>query len=372
MKKRKIKPDCQHFLGDRPCQFHKQSQTECFNCSHYLPLGYRILVIKLEAMGDVLRTTSILPGLFKKYSPCSITWITQDKCVDLLRNNPYIYRILTPYADSPALFAIEEFDLLINLDTSFQACSLATLAKANIKKGFGLSPKGYIYPLNLEAEKWFLMGLFDDLKKKNSQTYQQIIFKIIGMKYYNYEPVLNLIPEEIDFANNFKQRLCLKNNIPTIGIHLGAGNRWPKKKWKIESFIKLIKKLKADINMQILLFGAEGETELNKQILKTFPGEIINTGLHNSVREFASLINLCDVIVAADTLMMHIAIALKKKCVVLFGPTSSQEIDLYGRGEKIVAHFDCICCYRQSCDKNPDCMDYISADEVYDAVKRLI
>jgi ADP-heptose:LPS heptosyltransferase len=58
--------------------------------------------------------------------------------------------------------------------------------------------------------------------------------------------------------------------------------------------------------------------------------------------------------------------------VALFGPTSAAEIDLYDRGEKIRSDLDCLCCYRQICDRVPNCMQAISVDTVYRAVERQV
>ena len=99
---------------------------------------------------------------------------------------------------------------------------------------------------------------------------------------------------------------------------------------------------------------------------------LINTGHENTSREFLSLLNLCDLVVTGDTLAMHAAVALRKKVVVLFGPTSSSEIELYGRGEKIIPDMDCLCCYKEICDKHPNCMESISSEVVFRAVKELL
>ena len=58
--------------------------------------------------------------------------------------------------------------------------------------------------------------------------------------------------------------------------------------------------------------------------------------------------------------------------VVLFGPTSTTEIDLYDLGTKIAADMDCLCCYRQLCDQSPNCMESIPVETVYRAVKEQI
>ena len=49
-----LKPDCSHFPGDRPCSFHKSTGVKCDSCPHYSPVRHKILVIKFDALGDVL------------------------------------------------------------------------------------------------------------------------------------------------------------------------------------------------------------------------------------------------------------------------------------------------------------------------------
>jgi heptosyltransferase-2 len=110
----------------------------------------------------------------------------------------------------------------------------------------------------------------------------------------------------------------------------------------------------------------------NKEIMEGSKVPLIDTGHKNTPREFLSLLNLCDLVVTGDTLAMHAAVALKKKVIALFGPTSSSEIELYGRGKKIIPDMDCLCCYKETCDKHPNCMENISPDTVFQAVKELL
>ena len=56
--------------------------------------------------------------------------------------------------------------------------------------------------------------------------------------------------------------------------------------------------------------------------------------------------------------------------MVLFGPTSSAEIEMYGLGEKILPHMDCLCCYKPAFNFVPNCMDLITTDAVLAAVER--
>jgi heptosyltransferase-2 len=66
---------------------------------------------------------------------------------------------------------------------------------------------------------------------------------------------------------------------------------------------------------------------------------------------------------------LHIAIALGVPAVAIFGPTVPQEIELFGRGRKIVSRFDCAPCYKRSCDRRPSCMDAVPVGEVLAALR---
>ncbi len=90
-----LKIDCAYFKGERPCKFHKEDGVKCDECNHYKPIKNKILIIKLDAIGDVLRTTSILPPLRKKYPDAFITWCTKSNATQLFSNNDFVDEIIT-------------------------------------------------------------------------------------------------------------------------------------------------------------------------------------------------------------------------------------------------------------------------------------
>ena len=72
-----------------------------------------------------------------------------------------------------------------------------------------------------------------------------------------------------------------------------------------------------------------------------------------------------------NSLAVHVTAARKKPAIVLFGPTSSAEIELYGRGAKITPPgLDCLCCYLPQCDKAPHCQALIAPETVLAAVQQ--
>ncbi len=365
-----VKTDCRFYKGDRPCKFHKETGIHCQECPHYSPINCRILIIKLGAGGDIMRTTSILPALKERYPQCYIAWATKSEFSGLFIGNNSVDEVLDFY--SPEIFArveIEEYDLVINLDNTKESSILAELATGKRKFGFGYHNE-HIYAFDEASKEWLTMAVFDDLKKQNTKSYQEIILDICHLKPKKWELILNLTEDELSFANEFAKQHNLDLNKLIIGLNTGAGKRWPQKKWSVENYIKLIKLLKSKYpNSYILLYGGPEEIERNKYILKSSNMGIIDTGCTNTQREFASLVNLSQIFVTGDTFALHIAVALKKKVIALFGPTSHAEIELYGRGKKVFADLDCLCCYRQDCNKNPNCMDLITSETILHAIE---
>jgi ADP-heptose:LPS heptosyltransferase len=363
-----LKTDCKHYPGNKPCVPSKREGKKCDDCNYYEPVNFKILIIKLDATGDVLRTTSILPALKREYPKSHITWITKRNAKDLFTNNPLVDEIyLFEDNDTVARLMVEKFNLLIHPDASPVSGSLASIAIAEIKKGYLLDAKGKVVPVNEEAVEWLEMGAFDDFKKKNAKTYQEIIHNIAGLKYHKDEIQVFLNQKEIDFKNEFYTVHNLKRFKYFIGLNTGAGTRWQFKQWHLEGYIELIEKLSANKEIGILLYGGPDELERNKILKNKFP-HLIDTGTNNSLRQFISLLDLCDVLVTSDTMALHATTALKKKIVCLFGPTSHTEIEDYGRIEKVIPDLDCLVCYKPLCDFKVTCMGSITSEMVYKKV----
>jgi len=370
-----VKTDCAHFPLDRPCRFHKESGVKCSSCGKYLPVGSRgktkkLLIIKIGAMGDVLRTTFLLEGLKKKYDGAEITWIVAQRAAPILEKNPLVSRVWYFDCGIFSKVAGESFDVCVNLDLAPESLGLATLACASEKLGFWLDDKRRVVCSGPDAKKWLAMSAFDDLKKKNTETYQRWMAQIAGLPESRYEIFTPLAASSLRKAADFKKKEGLAGRT-VVGINPGAGGRWRFKKWTDSGYSRLIERLNAR-GVKVLLLGGPEEKGLVDKLKKISGGKAVSAGTDNSLLDFFALINLCDLVVTGDTLALHAALGLKKKVVAVFGPTSPAEIELYGRGTKIITPAKCVCCYLQDCDVRPDCMKLITPQRVIEAVEKWI
>jgi heptosyltransferase-2 len=360
--------DCRHFRGDRPCVWHKREGLVC-TCEHYAPVRERILVVKLDAMGDVLRTTALLPALAAAHAEAAIDWVTRPESVPLLENNPYLSDVIPYGPDALVRLLATPFDRVINLDAGKTSAGLATLARSPRKDGYMLHEKGYVVASNAAAQAWLEMGLSDDLKRRNRRTYQDIMMEILGLSGEHHY-VLELTRAERAWARRRLEHLGLDLNRPVVGLNIGAGGRWELKRWRLEGFAELCERLYPRHGVQLLLLGGKAEQERNEQLKNASAVPLFDAGCDHDVRRFAALTALCHVVVTGDTLAMHVALATRARAVVLFGPTSAPEIELYGLGEKIYPDMECLGCYKTTCDFAPNCMDLISVEMVAAAVER--
>ncbi|MBI2670625.1 glycosyltransferase [Candidatus Woesearchaeota archaeon] len=330
----------------------------------------KILIIKLGALGDVLRTTSLLPGIKKKFKESELYWITKKDSFFLLNNNPLVDKVLV--LDNNYFHKLKNiyFDLVINLDEEVEACLLASRVKKEQAIGFILDKNNKIVPTET-AREWYNMSALgkkpdnDELKKKNKKTYQQLMAEMIDISQDNNDIIFNLAKWQEKFASDFKRRYNISKDDVIIGFNTGSGYKWPSKMLSIEKTAHLAEKIYNELNAKILLFGGPNEIERNNKIIALANVPIINTGCGNDLIEFPALISICNLFVTSDSLGLHIALALKRKVVVFFGPTSASEIEMYNLGKKIIPKDKCYCCYK------PDCkaLESIKVDEIIKSVK---
>ncbi len=385
-----IRYDCRYYTGYKPCG----KADTCVGCTEYSPRGTRILLIKLGAMGDVLRTTCLLPGLRKACSPCHITWITAPESRDLLRFNPMIDCLRTVTLEDVLALDLHEFDLVLNFDKDDEALALAQRVRAGQRRGFAPHPDAGTLTVYNDASLYALrLGLSDELKfRKNTRTYPEIVYEMAELPYAGEEYVLGVDPEARERAairvEQWKHQTSLPppplvsstQSIPStpgapwiLGLNTGCGGRFATKQWTVDGFADLARAvLENNPSALCLLFGGEREREFNAAILqRTGHPRLIETGTDNPLTDFIALVEQCDALVSSDSLGMHISIALGKPVVALFGPTAHQEVDLFGRGEKIVTDFSCSPCYLRVCPLETSCMEALKFDTVLQAVNRI-
>jgi len=361
-----LKLDCRHYRGDRPCAF----ACRC-TCEHYAPMGTRVLIIKVGAVGDVVRTGSILPTLHRVYDPVHVTWISEPSGVNILQHHPLIDCLLTFDAVGMRIAEQQTFDLVLSLDKDPGPAALCERVQAADKRGMGLSPHGTVYPINAACEPYFELGLDDDLKfHGNTKSYPQLIHEAVAMPYVR-EPYRLYCNEATLAATQARFAPWREGGAAVVGVNTGAGKVFANKTFTPDKWVEVCRRLLDDGHVVVLLGGPQ-EISNNRWIAERLDGRAYVAGNGHTAQQFTAMVDQCDVVVTADTLALHVAIGRDVPVVVLFGPTCEQEIDLFDHGRKIISPCDCRPCYRRACNVSPTCMDRIDIGDVVGAVSALL
>ena len=330
----------------------------------------RILVLKTGALGDVIRTTSILPGLVRRYGEAEIVWVTAHGARPLVEHHPLIARVegLTPgdaaEADGLArrLAAEGPWDRLLSFDDEEPMCALATAVGGRELSGAYLDPEGKRAYTD-DVAPWFEMGLLsregkeeaDRKKIANRRSHPEIFAAMLGIEMGR--PGLYLTDAARERASAFFRERGALDHRPLIGLNTGAGGRWKTKELPVERTLRLAELLAegCEGRPSFLVLGGPDEAERNRR-LTALLGEagltVYDGGTDNGLLEFAALIEGVDLLISSDSMALHMGIALGRRIVCFFAPTSAAEIELYGQGEKVWSSAPDYCSYRPDADNS--------------------
>lgn len=284
------------------------------------------------SLGDVFRTTVLL----NLYKNDNVTWLTDEKSKPLLENNSYIKDLISinpnGYVDP---LVIEElkcriFDTIINLEKDPGLCALVQSIRAWKNYGFRLDSETGIVKAFERSLNVLSLSSKHNLKKQNKKTAQELLYEIVGAKW-NGEPYI------LGYKPTTKEKY-------DVGFNTIVGQKWPSKAWKLENWDSL---------ERLLLSAKFSITRQEKQ-----PEEVLKN-LHS----YIDWLNSCKIIVSNDSLGLHLALALNKKVIGIFGSTNAAEVYPYNHSILLTPNKyikrACIPCFESNCKYIFSCINSI-------------
>lgn len=336
-----------------------------------------ILIFKLSALGDVLRTTSLLRPLRAKFPDARITWVTAKPALPLLEGNPLVAESMAWGPEAKQRLTGRTFELVLSLEEDEGICRLVAEGMT-ARKVIGVVWNGRGLAYTPESAPYYAMSLLNRdadggltaanaLKKANAKTYVELWCGIIGLPRLSADeerPMVALTDADRTAAPARKR--------PLIGLNPSAGNRWPAKRLSPLRAGALCRALKARFGGPALLLGGPDEAEYAAAALKEAGPSAVDAGTGHSLRGFAAILESCDAVVTADSLAFHIANAVRTPAAVFVGPTSSSELDLFGTGILLTPSEECRDFYKARCTLDVSCIDRIPDETFCRAVERLL
>lgn len=339
-----------------------------------------ILLVRMSCIGDILHATPVARALKNKYPHSHLVWIVTPDLSPLLKNNPYVDEILPWHRDDFETYArqgrlnilwrmwwplrkqlqIYHFDLAIDIQ-GLLISGLVMLA-SGAKQKIGM---GHTKELNR-----FFVG------KKCQEPYIHIIERYLNVLHLldiydnNKDMVLNLSTEEKQWAQEVITNTILEHTKEPL-IALVPGTSWKSKEWLPEYWQELANLLK--VKYRLIYIGGTKELGVAERLPKGT--QIYDAVGKTNLRETAALINDCQLLVSGDTGTLHMAAALNKSTISIFGPTNANVWGPLGTQHVKISDktLTCLGCRKRQCPKQGHpCMKNITPQMIADIVTERI
>ncbi len=343
----------------------------------------KILILKPSSLGDVIQALPVLRLLKLHFRNAEIFWWIDSALAPLLEDDPDLTGIVRferkrwkslrywpEMARSIRWMREQKFDLVIDLQSLARSGAFAWLANGKFLVGLDDAREG--------AHGYYDIAVPRKSFHTHAVDWYLSVLPQIGVPIHNN---FQWIPERQETATKvesiFKSKLNPQSAICNSQlIVLQPGARWNNKRWPVENFSALVKLLAQKFpDARFAILGSADDKSLGEKISAAEPNRILNLCGETSLPEMIEWIRLCDLMITNDTGPMHVAAALGKPLVALFGPTEPRRTGPYGQLQNVLQiQLPCEPCMKSNCTwKNPiECLTTISPQTVFERAQKLI
>lgn len=317
-----------------------------------------ILIVKLGALGDVINTLPLAVNL-KEHFNARIHWLIEPLSYPLVSNHTCVdrtilfnkYRWRTSLGEVRRQVRKIRYDMTLDLQRILKSGVLSMMAKTGRRIGFDkkrCKELTWMFPFERIPP--------EDPEKHMLSQYQEFAH-YLGVPNFNVRWDIPVTGK--GFAD-----------LPAEYIVLNIGATKPANRWYPDRFASLAEAVMKRYDMPAVITGGPEDIPEAKQISGAANSEIIDLVGKTSLKDLIEVLDGSKAVVSCDTGPMHLAVALGKEVVALFGPANPRRTGPY-RGRVIQKYLDCSPCKLRRC-KSRACMDAISAGDVMERLKEVL
>ena len=342
----------------------------------------KILILKPSSLGDVIHALPVLRLLKLHYPAAEIFWWIDSALAPLIEGDSDLTGIVRFERKRwarprhwPEMFRSirwmrsQNFDLVIDLQGLARSGAFAWLARGKFLVGLDEAREG--------ARGYYDLAVPRPSFQTHAVDWYLAVLPPLGVpvhKNFIWLPERPQIAEDVNrkwFQENSKFKI---QNSKLILLQPGA--RWLNKRWPVQHFAELVRALaKKFPDARFAVLGGKDDQPLGEKIFQAAPEKILNLCGATTLPEMIEWVRRCDLLVTNDTGPMHVAAALGKPIVALFGPTAPRRTGPYGQLENVLRlNLPCSPCLSSDCsiEKTDECLRALSPALVLARVEKLL
>jgi len=333
----------------------------------------KILILKPSSLGDVIQALPVLRLLKQQLPDSQIDWWIDSRLAALLEGDPDLNQVVRFERQRwgspvhwPEMFRsiaglrARDYDWVIDLQCLIRSGLFAWLARGKLLAGLDEPREGargfydIVVPrasFHTHAVDWYLAVL----PRLGVTVHDDFVW----------------LPERPQVA----ARINTKWNIDSARwIALQPGARWMNKRWPVEHFVQLTRQLADEYaEVRFAVLGGKDEQSLAETVCGAVPDRCLNLAGQTSLPEMIEWLRRCDLIVTNDTGPMHVAAALGRPVIGMFGPTEPRRTGPYRQLENVIQHrLPCVPCFKSRCawHNQMECLSAIAPSAVVKFARR--
>jgi lipopolysaccharide heptosyltransferase I len=314
----------------------------------------KILILKPSSLGDVIHALPVLRLLKRHFPKGEIYWWLDAALVPLLENDPDLSGIILfqrkrwaaparwlEIAASLRVMRQHHFDWAIDLQGLARSSLFAWLANAGLTVGLDNVREG-----SREGAR----ALYD-VTPPRAPAHMHAVDRYLAVLPLLGVPVhrnFDWLPSRPEMAAQVEQKW---HPAGSRWVALLPGGRWDNKRWPVQYFVALVNLMRQTPEVKFVILGSRDEHSLGQTIAATDPERCLNLAGLTSLEEMIEWIRLSRLIITNDTGPMHVAAALGRPVVALFGPTDPLSTGPYGQLGNVLQNtsLPCVPCMNQNC-----------------------
>lgn len=333
----------------------------------------KILVVRLDHIGDVIFSIPVYEAIKVAKPDVSVSVVTTSDGKEILFNNPYIDEIIV--FDSPwfsrgkkkigmilpliRFIRKKEFDLAFELRGDVRNILLLRFSGVKYIVSYGITGGRFL----IDKEIKWNPGLHQIDRNMEFIT-------IFGGSVCNFSPPKIYLSED-EFEHRWAEEITRSIDKPIIVYHIGAGTQ--AKRWPIERFIELIKRVKNEYNIQTVLIGGK---ELVSEI-KPFLSEINDYSLNligkTTIRQLLHFLKKSSLLISSDSGPLHLGVALGLQTIGIWSGTNDPKVwaPESENFRLVYKEIRCQGCEKKYCS-HKTCLQQISVNDVFQVISQII
>jgi len=335
-----------------------------------LPVGAAILVIRLRSIGDVVLTLPAIEALHQWRPDFRISLLVQPFCAALVEGHPAISHVLllTDFWPTVKLLRRRKFAAVFNMHAGPTSALLTGLSGAPLRVCWARRQYSFVY--NVEVPSSFPV---DGRVPRHAAEHRAQQFLWAGMPAGNIPPA-RIYPQADAIAA--VRRILADKGLPPgeryAVLRPGAGD--VSKRWPVENFAAIARWLRERYALTAVVNLGPGDEEIAAEVKERLaPLSVVVDSL--DLRQLIALLAGANLFVGNDTGPTHIAAALQRRCVAIFGTSDSAAWYPWKTENRVVENkFPCERCPKGRCASAREslCIRTVSVEQVREACEPLL